>query len=315
MPILLCLSVPPRASKWATLCFIMHPVYRLLNRTHTMCHWWCLPRSSQWRQEWRVSHFHCGRFYFCWSDLFKISLVTPSCALSYHRMDSDVHKVFCQPGQAAANSRLLHARLRQTERRGKKKTILQLLHRCLLVQSMWCQPGFVVAVTGSGEAEERGRGAARGWRGLGEGHKGAEGHEGSAPQWSGQQEDSAERDREAEEERAAQLLHLAAQKHTERTWVATVLLFINRRKIKLDKIAGCRFSDNFQTTIFVSKWHFFGRRWVCMQSDYIFPSCRHCWTKEEVRGGQTKNSSAEGAEKVQTILMICLFHSFVLFLF
>lgn len=46
----------------------------------------------------------------------------------HDRMDPSVHKVLHSPWQTAADSRLIHAGLRQAERRGKKRAQLSLLN-------------------------------------------------------------------------------------------------------------------------------------------------------------------------------------------
>lgn len=83
-----------------------------------------------------------------------------------------------------------------------------------------CNWIFCLFVSGSREAEKGGWAATRGWRGLGKSHKRTKGHQGPPPQRGGQPEDSAEGAEEEEEEGAHELLHLAAQKYTERTWVS-----------------------------------------------------------------------------------------------
>ncbi|KAI3359340.1 hypothetical protein L3Q82_002844 [Scortum barcoo] len=56
-----------------------------------------------------------------------------------------------------------------------------------------------------------------GWVKVTRGHKRTQGRQGPPPQRGSQPEDSTERNQEEEEEGAPELLHLAAQKHTERT--------------------------------------------------------------------------------------------------
>lgn len=95
--------------------------------------------------------------------------------------------------------------------------ILPLFPQHRLPISSPCDVNLFIFVTGSREAEEGGWAATRGRRGLGKSHKRTKGRQGPPPQWGSQQEDSTEGDEEEEEEGAHELLHLAAQKHAERT--------------------------------------------------------------------------------------------------
>lgn len=183
-------------------------------------HWWCAQKSVQWRLEYRVGDaivfsFLVTLWQFCVDQTQSVLWNTHvTSVFSPTRMDPAVLRLLNSAGQAAKNSRLLYGRLRQEERKGENFAALPPGSPTHLVR-VRLQPVF--CVSGSGAAEEGGWAATGGRRGLGNGHKRTQGHQGPPPQRGSQPEDPTEGDEEKEEEGAHELLHLAAQKHSERT--------------------------------------------------------------------------------------------------